>query len=249
MDLIAKSGESDDGEERPVSGLGSAGIKDAQRETIIQKGLNCLPAVERGYINWDHKEGPGMLLGYPTRMELVKAEEHPKLQELVRAGKLNGLCMWVEGKLWKAGKHSGADEAWQLMEAMKGGPRRLAWSVQGRVLERNGQLITKSEINQIALTHQPILQVSFADIAKSFSSETPAGVMTTSSASPLMLENLDGQLAGHIWGTCTENHYDNKGRFWKGHLGTLEHMTHCRGHQLEESKNLLKAIITSGIGR
>lgn len=227
--------------------MASANMRDAVNEMVIVKGMDCTPAVERGFINWDHKEGPINIIGYPKSLELVYAEDVPAM----KSRGIEGLTLWAKGELWRPGVHDGADDAWKLAKAVQGTPRQLAWSIQGRVLDRTPDgRITKSILTQLALTHQPILQSSFADVAKSFgSAQTTAGVMTTGSFNANLLENLDGKLTKTLYGDCSKSHYDNKGCFTKGRRSALEHLTQCHGHDMQEAKDYLAAIIRSGIGR
>jgi len=250
MDVLAKSEGTGSSEVRRLSGVASANCQDAVGETVLQKGMDPRPAVERGFINWDHMEGPRFIIGYPTRCEFVYSQDHPELRDHPELGK-SGLVLWAEGNLWEPGRHHGADEAWELAKALQGTPRHLSWSVQGRVVERDptGTKILKSIVTQLALTHQPILQVSFADIAKSFgAASTPMGVMTTGSASPLLLENLDGKLTKTLYGYCKSGQcFDNKGRFYKGVRGALAHLHYCHDESIPDSKDYLQALIRSGI--
>jgi hypothetical protein len=245
MDFLVKSEGAEDGERR-IAGFASAGVRDLQNETVIQKGLDCESALKSGYVNWDHHPGPDYLIGWPTKLELLQADDHPDM----RKRGVSGLALWAEGTLWRSGRSKCADAVWDLIHAIADSPqsgRRLAWSIQGRVLERDGPRITKSQIQHLALTHQPILQVSFADVVKSLNG-LPSMVMNTGSAHPLMLENLDGVLTSTLWGDCVRNHYDNKGRFWKGTAGALEHLKLCKGLPLEEGRKFLYALKTSGLG-
>jgi len=241
MPLLKSEGASD--AEMLICGVASCQDKDLQGEEVIQKGINFTPCMESGAINWDHRETPDCILGFPTHMSIVNVDDHPRLK---KSG-AQGHVLYAEGKLYKG--HAMAEWAWSLMKAMEqnNAPRRLAWSVQGRVYERNQHRLTKSEVRHLALTHQPIQVKSFAEVLKSLS--TLRKSLDIGSAQPLLLENLDPTMTSVLWGGCDKGHYDRSGRFKKGRTGILEHMSECQGHDLQKSVAFLKAIITSGLFR
>lgn len=236
---LVKAGDADD-EHWIVQGIASCEVKDAEGERIIQKGIDCDPLMKSGYINWDHrdKEGPAYLIGYPIEFRLVNAVDYK--QQLGKS--VDGMALWVKGELYK--NKQKARDVWEHIQATSGTPRQLGWSVQGRVVDRDAReksRITKSQVHHLAITHQPVNQCTFAEMAKSF-----ATVMTTQSAQPLMLENLDGKLTSVLWGTCKKGCYNNKGRFVKGRRGALEHLSECHGEPLPDSVNLIKSLISRG---
>lgn len=228
-------------EKRLVRGLASCEDLDAQGEVVVQKGMDLDYLRTRGWLNWDHKEGPENLLGEPLHVEIVSAESHPVLS---KAG-VRGLACYVEGKLYKG--LARADATWYHLNNPER-TRPIAWSIQGRALERDGHKITKSEIRHLAITHQPIQTRSFAEIAKSLA----AGALSTSSGAPLLLENLHGRMTSVLWGQCEKACYDRTGRFHKGLRGAMEHLVGCHGEDVKDAYHFLKALLGSrlhkGIG-
>lgn len=215
-----------------ICGMASCESRDLQNEIIVQKGIDCTPAVERGWINWDHGRGAGDQIGIPTVLEIARIEDHP----VMRKSGQHGWGLYAEAILLKGVKQ--AEDAWVLLNALKdvGEMRRLSWSIQGRAVERDtlNRSVNKSELYHLALTHQPIQTESFAQVIKSLS---------TTSAEPNMLENLDGNMTSVLYGECNEHpsHYDKHGVF-KGKVSMLKHLVDCRGHEAMESARLVKAL-------
>ncbi len=239
VDLQKSEGATE--ERRLVRGLASCEALDAQGEVVVQKGMDCSYLVQRGYVNWDHLAGPENLLGWPTHAEVAKAEDHPVL---AKAG-VAGLGLYIEAELQKAGRIPRADAAWTWLNHPRPGAP-LAWSIQGKVVDRDGHRITKSLIRHLAITHQPILAASFAEIAKSLAA---GDVASTESARPLTREALNGRVTRVLWGDCRKSCYDHQGRFRKGISGALEHLTACHGEPITEAHAFLKALITSRVTR
>lgn len=209
--------EGDASDERP----------DQQRETLIQAGMDFTPLMEQGIVNWDHEKGPENIIGEP-----VLAEIRPGPRFFVRAS------MYVTHK-------ERARHAWETAEAMQkaGGRRRLGWSVEGAIIERDPiapRRIVQSEVRHLALTHQPVNANSWAAIVKS---------MTTATAAPIQLENLDQQVTSVLWGACASDRccYGPNGYFYGGRGGALEHLVKCRGMAVEPATRLIKRLIDSGI--
>jgi hypothetical protein len=229
---FAKAEDATD-DRRLVCGMASADLRDSQGETVIQNGIDFKYLLERGVINWDHGKDPGSIIGEPIEASVVPIDSHPVMS---KSGLHGHLGFWVKAFLYK-GKRM-ADEAWEWLQVSAAqGTRKPGWSIQGRVVERNGPRIVKSEILHLALTHQPILTVSFAEIVKS---------MTTGSAGPALLEALNGRVTSVLWGEpCRKGCFDATARFRKGRSGALEHLTGCKGYTLNESAEFLKALITS----
>lgn len=207
-----------------LEGIASDETPDLQGESVIQKGMNFRPLLDAGIINWDHEKGPENIIGEP-----IEAAIHA------------GPVFYVKGELYVDDKPRAA-EAWATAEAMKkSGRRKLAWSVEGAVLQRQGRHLTKTEVRHLALTHQPVNANSWAAIAKS---------MTAAGNQALMLENLDQQVTSVLWGDCAPDRrcYTNaSGYFYGGRGGMLEHLVKCRGMKVDSAASLIKRLVDSGI--
>ena len=238
---LEKAGEADP-EHWVVQGIASCEVQDQDGEEIIQKGIDCEPLMKGGYINWDHRdrEGPAYLIGFPTEFRLVNAGQYA--QKLGKS--VEGLALWVKGELYK--NKPVAQAVWEHIQAAQDGPRQLGWSVQGRVIDRDRarkSRITKSAVHHLAITHQPIQSLTFAEMAKSFA--VPGG-MTTVSAAPLLLENLSGKMTNVLWGPCKQGCYSNRGKFRKGARGALAHLCECHGEPVNDSVHFLKSLARRG---
>lgn len=237
---LEKSESGKDGK-RWIQGIASAEVKDSDGESLVQKGMNCQPLLESGSINWDHqdKQGPAYLIGEPTDVEIVSADKYAN-----KFGKsLHGAAMFVRGFLYNDADNKPVAEAtWQHLSTADVSPgRQLRWSVQGRVLERDGldkSRIIKSECRHLALTHQPIQRYTFAEIAKSL------GVGTTHD--PIALRKADLQQRIHQWRSeCHKSCYSQSANI-SGISGALRHLYQCRGRDLQKSKALLVALHNDG---
>lgn len=146
---IEKSGEG----RRLIRGYASTSAEDRQGESLIQKGLDISDFVNHGYFNYDHDNS--IILGYPLRG--CKVDSHG---------------MWVEGELLKGIPE--ADKIWDLAIALKksNAPRKLGFSVEGKVLERSGNQVVKAKIYNVAITPNPVNTTCTWDaIVKSFRPE------------------------------------------------------------------------------
>lgn len=243
LDIPLEKAKDADAEHWIVQGIASCEVQDQDGEEIIQKGIDCDPLMKSGYINWDHKDkdGPAYLIGFPVEFRLVNANNYAK-----QLGKsVDGLALWVKGELYKSKKK--AREVWEHIAATEGTSRQLGWSVQGRVMDRDRtrkSRITKSAIHHLAITHQPIQALTFAEMAKSFA--MPTASMTTVSAAPLLLENLSGKMTNVLWGSCKKGCYSKQGKFAKGARGALEHLHECHDEPVKESVHFLKSLARRG---
>jgi len=159
VEPLAKSLE---GGPRLIRGWASTDDEDLQREVIVQEGIDYRPLLETGYIDWDHRGsyGPEYLIGEPLQCSL---RDTPR----------GGQGLWLEGVLYAG--HPKADAAWELLlrSARGESTRRLGFSVQGAVLQRQGKFIRRSVVRHVALTHQPVNTQTFAELAKALAAPPP----------------------------------------------------------------------------
>ena len=154
LGVLSKAGE-DPEQTRPIGGFCSTEGLDRQQEVVVAKGLDFSEFVNFGYFNDNHKQQTTAVLGYPTLAEL-------------RDGK-----WWTEGNLLP--DYPPSDSVWALAKALRGTPRRLGFSIEGKVLERNGRnRIVRALVRNVAITNSPvntdctwgILTKAFADPAE-----------------------------------------------------------------------------------
>ena len=129
--------KSKNGDKRMIQGYASTPSQDRQGESLVQKGMDITDFVNNGYINYDHDNS--IILGYPTQNT-----------------KIDQKGLWVEAELLKGVPM--ADKVWDLATALKrnGAPRKLGFSVEGKVLERDGSKILKAKIYNCAITPNPV---------------------------------------------------------------------------------------------
>lgn len=133
-----------------IRGYASTPDKDRQGETVVQDGLDISEFVKAGFINYDHDNR--YILGYPTDNT-----------------KIDKKGFYVEGVLLD---NSLANQMWDLaIELQKShAPRRVGFSVEGRILQRNGSRIEKAQIYNVAITTNPVnAEATWDAVVKSFS--------------------------------------------------------------------------------
>jgi phage head maturation protease len=136
--------------DRLIRGYASTADKDRQDESIIQKGLDISDFVTSGYFNYDHDNA--VILGYPSAN--CKVDEKG---------------FYVEGTILKGIPE--ADRIWDLALALKksNAPRRIGFSVEGRVLQRDKGRVVKAKIYNVAITTNPVnTNCTWEAVAKSF---------------------------------------------------------------------------------
>lgn len=144
---LVKSNETN---KRIIRGYASTPASDRQGESLVQKGLDISDFIKSGWLNYDHDNS--VILGYPTSNTTVDE---------------NGL--WVEGELLEGVEMS--DNLWNLALSLQksSAPRRLGFSVEGKVIERKGNTIVKAKIYNCALTPNPVnTEATWEAVVKSF---------------------------------------------------------------------------------
>lgn len=137
---------------RRIGGIMSTARRDRQGEKVIQKGIDVAPFMSNGHFNDNHDQATSAIVGYP---------EHCHYDD-----DLDG--WYVEGYVIKGTKRS--DDIWELAKALQDTPRRLGFSIEGRVLERGAdKTIKKALIRNVAITNCPVNTDATWDVlAKSF---------------------------------------------------------------------------------
>ena len=124
---------------RPIGGWCSTQNIDRQDEVVVAQGLDFSEFVAFGYFNDNHKQETGAVLGYPRIARLEKSR------------------WWTEGNLLVG--YPPADKVWELAKALKKSraPRNLGFSIEGKVLERNGSnRIVRAKVRNVAITNAPV---------------------------------------------------------------------------------------------
>ena len=178
---------SPDGKERRIGGIVSTSHLDRQAEELLQEGLDFKPFLSKGFFNDNHSPDTEGVIGYPEKAELRTLPDGHK-------------GWYVEGYLLKG--HARADRIWELANALQKHDRKLGFSVEGQVLERDPKQPTKvrkAVVREVAVTKCPVnTQTSLEVLAKSLSvghTATPAAVEAgPGDASPLTVQSLESEL-------------------------------------------------------
>jgi hypothetical protein len=234
---IAKSASAAE-KKRIIQGIASTEDVDAQGESVLQQGIDFGPLLKDGFINSDHAAGFENLIGQPLEAHITNVAGKPAL--------------FVKGVLFDGVPR--ADAAWALLNSLEKGraegttTRRLGWSVEGAVLERRGNLIAKSVVRHVALTHQPVAYGTFADLAKSLVKAQAVAASSVATSSPLLLQNLAGgrksarevclALFGENSSKCAEIH---KG-FKKSRVDFVDHLVLCMGWPTDGARTFVTAM-------
>lgn len=147
---VVKSDEAKSDAPWVIRGYASTETEDRQGETLMQKGLDISDFMNHGWFNFDHDNS--IIVGYPTAG--CRVDNHG---------------LWVEGELLKGVPQ--AERMWNLAVALKksNAPRRVGFSIEGKVLERDGNRIVKAKIYNIAITANPVnTTCSWEAVVKSF---------------------------------------------------------------------------------
>jgi len=145
----AANEQAEKGKRRWIQGIASTENRDLQDETVFQHGIDFSYFLEHGYYNNDHKPGFENKVGQP-----VEAKITPQ-------------GLWTKGYLFE--NHKVADAIWELAHALEASrsDRKLGFSIQGKVLRRDGKRILKCWVQDIAVTAAPINTNTWLDVVKS----------------------------------------------------------------------------------
>lgn len=172
----------DGGAGRYIGGFVSTDHIDRQGEILLQDGLDFSHFLAKGYFNDNHDPSTDSLVGYPTAAELRVLEKGHK-------------GWYVEGELLEGDGTTRADRLWKLAQSLKkSGKRKLGFSVEGAIVERDGvnkNKVRKAIVREVAITRCPVnTETSLDVLAKSLAVGTPAG--EPGSAKPLQVQSVEG---------------------------------------------------------
>jgi hypothetical protein len=173
----------DPSKERRIGGIVSTGEVDRQGERLIQKGLDFSPFLKGGWFNDNHDHSTEALVGYPDLCEL---RELPDGEQ----------GWYVEGYLLKG--HTRSDNLWNIAQALQKSDRRLGFSVEGQIEERdasNPKVVRKATVREVAITRCPVNNGTGLDVlAKSLSAGSAVSDPGTAPGEgfPLRDESLEG---------------------------------------------------------
>lgn len=132
----------------PIAGIVSTDSEDLQGDRILQEGCDWDYFLRRGWLNYEHQQGPEHIVGVPTS---VKAAVTPSGQKATR----------IEGYLLL--DRPRAKEVYEAAKAIQKATgsvdRSIGFSVEGQVMERdskNPKIITRARILNVSVTAHPV---------------------------------------------------------------------------------------------
>ncbi len=155
---LTKAGDGKD-EKWGFKGIASTTKRDTDGETLMPSGFDLTYFNESGLVNWNHlsKENPAAIIGEPTMAKIVP----------------EGL--YVETELYKTPTAKGVWELAKAMSKKKNSTKKLGFSIEGKVIERDPldpTKILKAKITGLAITPTPKNNATFAEmIEKGITSE------------------------------------------------------------------------------
>ena len=178
------------GDEEPmvgkIGGVITTEVVDQQGEVVLSKGMNFDYFLKHGWFNHEHQGGPENVLGEPTRVYSV-----------THGGK-QGVC--VEGNLYLHKPRARAVYNTALAMQKSGSTRRLGYSVEGQVLQRdpaNRNRVLQSRVLNVAITAHPVNPDARLEVLAKAASAVGYGTPSTGGGSfaPLVSQSIDGQPA------------------------------------------------------
>lgn len=173
-----------EGRERRIGGIVSTDHLDRQQEVLLQDGLDFSPFLKSGWFNDNHDNSTDSVIGYPETAELRSLPDGRK-------------GWYVEGYLLKGSER--ADRIWDLANALQKTDRRLGFSVEGSIVERdpsNPSHVKKAIVREVAITKCPVnTNTSLGVLAKSLSAGSAVTNPGTAPGEgfPLRTESLEGE--------------------------------------------------------
>ena len=178
VDKSIESGEDTKNEERILKGIASTEDIDADGEIVVQKGLDLSYFKKQGFINYHHRIEPEYIIGYPIKAEIVNKS------------------FYLESKLIKG--HKLADEVWNLAVTLEkeNAPRKLGYSIQARVKERDGNIIKKALVYMVSVTPIPDNPnaLTWTEVAKALTVGYEVEPALQVGGSALRVESLESDL-------------------------------------------------------
>jgi len=129
--------KSDDKQQWRIGGYASTEERDRQNEVVLGKGLDWSEFVNFGYFNDNHDQHTGAVVGVPENVAYQK-----------------GHGWYTEGYLLQGVER--ARQIYELAKSLEDTPRRLGFSIEGKILERLGDKIVRALIRNVAVTASPV---------------------------------------------------------------------------------------------
>lgn len=148
IDIAKANGDSDEPLKGPIAGIVSTDAEDLQGDRIIQSGCDWDYFLRRGWLNYEHQQGPEHILGYPT------AVKSATLANGKQATKIEGYLLLDRPRAKEV-----YEAARSIQKATGDLERTIGFSVEGQVMERDAKdpkIITKARILNVSVTAHPV---------------------------------------------------------------------------------------------
>ncbi len=228
---------------RLIHGIASTEGKDKHNEQMVLSGMDFEPYLTSGHLNDDHMPGEQHILGKPIEAKII--EDGSTLKKGVVGPAFYNVCELFDTEPGRA--------AWDNLKAVKDDPKRQrGFSVEGAITETKGNKLTKTVVEDCALTRKPANPDTFAQLVKSLSAGQATALenqnLDDGSTTDKAQQAIDGftDLHAVLWGDCEHNCYDDKGRFRKGAQGALFHLVKCHGMGADPAYHFVKQLKTAG---
>ncbi len=229
---------------RLIRGIAATESKDKHGEELILAGMDFAPYLKKGRLNYDHLKGPQHVLGKPLEAKIIP--NAGAIRKGMSGEAFYHLCELYDTEPGRA--------AWDLLKSEEGDDdRQHGFSVEGAITETERNKLTKTRVDDVALTPQPANVETYAEFAKSLSAGAAQALelqnLDTGLATERMNQAVNGfdSLSDIIWGECNHNCYDEHGRFRKGAKSAYFHLVKCRGTPEDEALLFVKNLAKSGI--
>lgn len=241
---------------RLVRGIASTESEDRHGEEMVLSGMDFDPYLEHGRLNWDHMKGPSYILGKPLEAKIVTSVSGLEFRKMAKA--INGPAFFHLCELYDSdpGHH-----AWQLLKAEENDPDRAhGFSVEGAILLTRGKKLSKTRVDDCALTPKPANTDTFAELVKSLSKAlTFDGASDSLGGIQYIDDNQDHgsrinqavegfrNIENILWGPCEGGCLNKHLQFVRGAQGAYLHLVKCRGIPEDDAYRFVKNLAKSGI--
>jgi len=129
-----------------IAGIISSESADLQGDILLQEGMEWEYFLTKGWLNYEHKQGPEWIVGAPKKVERVVLEDGKNATR-------------IEGDLFL--NRPRGKEVYESAKAIQkaGGGRSIGFSVEGQVLERDSKdptIVTRARILNVSVTAHPV---------------------------------------------------------------------------------------------
>lgn len=145
IDISKAQGDPEQPMKAPIAGIVSTEGKDLQGDMIMQSGCDWDYFLNKGWLNYEHQQGPEFIVGYPTSVQ-------PTVHDGKNATMIKGYLLLDRPR---------AKEVYESAKAIQkaGDGRSIGFSVEGQVMQRDAKdpkKILKARILNVSVTAHPV---------------------------------------------------------------------------------------------